>query len=60
MRSAFNLFVFHNSMFTQFLMCKGYVLSGEVALKNNHYYYDVYILSFFIKIVFQLFCVCLL
>ena len=62
MHSAFNLFVFPNSMFTSllfffFFFCiflfftiynlhfykyfvwKGYELSGEIALKNNHYYY---------------------
>ena len=26
-------------MFTPFFIWKGYVLSGEIALKNNHYYY---------------------
>ena len=43
MHSAFNLFVFPNSMFTPllfFFIWKGYELSGEIALKNNHYYYD--------------------
>ena len=44
MRSAFNLLVFRNSMFNRYLfsflpLWKGYVLSGEIALKNNHYYY---------------------
>ena len=39
MRSAFNLLVFPNSMFTQFFILNGYVLSGEIALINNHYYY---------------------
>ena len=39
MRSAFNLFVFAKSMFTQFVILKGYVLSGEIAPKNNYYYY---------------------
>ena len=44
MHSAFNLFVFPNSMFTPlllfcFFIWKGYELSGEIALKNNHYYY---------------------
>ena len=39
MRSAFNLLVFHNSMFTLFFTLNGYVLSGEIAPKNNHYYY---------------------
>ena len=38
MRSAFNLLVFPNSMFTPFLY-EGAVCSGEIALKNNHYYY---------------------
>ena len=37
--SCFYLLVFPNSMFTQFFIRKGYVLSGEIALKNNHYYY---------------------
>ena len=39
--SAFNLLVFPNYLFTLFfaLLMKGYVLSGEIALKNNHYYY---------------------
>ena len=47
MHSAFNLFVFPNSMFTplllfcflKYFLWKGYELSGEIALKNNHYYY---------------------
>ena len=39
MRSAFDLLVFPNSMFTPFFMWKDNVLSGEIALKNNHYYY---------------------
>ena len=39
MRSAFNLFVFPNSMFTPFFIRMGYVLSGEIALINNQYYY---------------------
>ena len=45
MHSAFNLLVFPNSMFTPllwFFYWKGYVLSGEIALKNNHYYYYYY------------------
>ena len=41
MRSAFNLFVFPNSTFTPFFIWKGYVLSGEIALKNNHCYYII-------------------
>ena len=41
MHCAFNLLVFPNSMFTLSLLfyLKGYVLSGEIALKNYHYYY---------------------
>ena len=39
MRCAFNLLVFPTSMFTQFFISKGYVLSGEIALKDDHYYY---------------------
>ena len=50
MHSAFNLFVFPNSMFTPLLLFflffyfiyflwKGYELSEEIAIKNNHYYY---------------------
>ena len=39
MRRTFNLLVFPNSMFTPFFAWKGYVLSGDIALKNNHYYY---------------------
>ena len=45
MHSAFNLFVFPNSMFTSLLflffifLWKGYELSGEIALTNSHYYY---------------------
>ena len=46
MHSAFNLFVFLNYMFTSLLLFfyniflwMGYELSGEIALKNNHYYY---------------------
>ena len=37
MHSAFNLLVFPNSMSTPllFFLSKGYVLSGEIALKNN-------------------------
>ena len=44
MHSAFNLFVFPNYMFTSLLfffllyfLWKGFELSGEIALKNNHY-----------------------
>ena len=47
MHIAFNLLVIPNSMFTPLLFFnwKGYVLSGEIALKYNHYYYhvDIYI-----------------
>ena len=32
MRSAFNLLVFPNSMFTPFFMRKGYVLSGVIII----------------------------
>ena len=39
MRSDFNLLFFPNSMFTPFFILKGYVLSGEIALKYNYYYY---------------------
>ena len=40
MHIAFNQLVFPNLMFTPiFYAWKGYVLSGEIALKNNHYYY---------------------
>ena len=45
MHSAFNLLVFPNFIFPSLLLLlflsywKGYVLSGEVALKNTHYYY---------------------
>ena len=43
MHNAFGLLVFPNSMFAPlfyFLFYRnGYVLSGEIALKNNHYYY---------------------
>ena len=42
MRSAFNLLVLPNSMSTPFYVWKGYVLSAEIALKNNHYYYYHY------------------
>ena len=45
MHSAFNQLVFPNSMFTPLFFIfylKGYVLSGEIALKNNHYYYYYY------------------
>ena len=38
MRSAFNLLVNPNSMFTPFFIWKGYVLSEEIALKDDHYY----------------------
>ena len=41
MRCAFNLLVFPNSMFTPLFMRTGYVLSGEIAFKSNHYYYGV-------------------
>ena len=43
MHSAFNLPPPSNSMFMPFFyifFIKGYVLSGEITLKNNHYYYD--------------------
>ena len=41
MHTAFNLLLFPESMFSPllFFVWKGYVLSGEIALKNNHYYY---------------------
>ena len=39
MRSA--LLVFPNSMFTPFFISKGLVISGEIALRNNHYYYFI-------------------
>ena len=39
MRGAFNLLVLPNSMLTQIFLGKRYVLSGEIALKDNHYYY---------------------
>ena len=42
MRSAFNLLVLPNSMSTPYYIWKGYVLSAEIALKNNHYYYYHY------------------
>ena len=53
MHSAFNLFVFPNSMFTPLLLLffyiwKGYELSGEIALKNNHYYYYIVCLFHFL------------
>ena len=51
MRSAFNLLFFPNSMFTPFFFWKGYVLSGELALINIHYYY------LFIIIIWILFTV---
>ena len=44
MHSAFNLLVFPNSTFTPllFFLMKGLcALSGEIALKNNYYYYEV-------------------
>ena len=37
LRSALDLLVFPNYMFTLFFIWKGYVLSGEIALQNNHY-----------------------
>ena len=46
MHSAFNLFVFPDSMFTPllFYFCrKGYVLCGEIALKNDHHCYYYYL-----------------
>ena len=36
MRSALNLLVLPNSMSTPFVIWKGYVLSGEIAPKNNN------------------------
>ena len=45
MHYAFNLEAFHNSMFTPFFIFKGYVRSGEIALKNNTYYYYYYFLQ---------------
>ena len=43
MRSTFNLLGFPNSMFKPFFLWRGYVLSGEISLKNNHYYHYYYI-----------------
>ena len=61
MRSAFDLLVFPNSIFTQIFILKGYVLFGEIAPKNNHYYYycRTYISKFvlgngFFKSIFKL------
>ena len=31
------------SFFLNIFLCQGYELSGEIALKNNHYYYSYYI-----------------
>ena len=28
--------------FLNIFLCQGYELSGEIALKNNHYYYSLY------------------
>ena len=39
MRRALNLLVFPYCMFTPFFTLKGYVLSGDIALINKHYYY---------------------
>ena len=39
MRSTFNLLLFPNTMSPSFFIRKGYVLSGEIAPKNNHYSY---------------------
>ena len=30
-----------------FVFCQGYELSGEIALKNNHYYYYIHQHTFF-------------
>ena len=38
MRSAFNLLVFPNSMFTPFFYVKGLCALLEIAFKNNQYY----------------------
>ena len=51
MRSAFNLLVFPNSM-----LFFNEMLSGEIALENNHYYYYVlgmtkYIIGFQITFI---------
>ena len=53
MHSAFNLFVFPNSMFTPllFFLLKVYELSGEIALKNNHYYYYYYMHKSFLSVM---------
>ena len=63
MHSAFNLLVFHNSMFTSLLLFfylwwKDYVLAGEIALRNTHYYYYYYIECLFWLSLF--FCVLIL
>ena len=39
MRSAFYLLAFPNSIFAPFCIWKFHVLSGEMEIKNNHYYY---------------------
>ena len=60
MHSAFNLLVFPNSMFTPLLFFyywKGYVLSGEIALKNNHYYYYYYKKALYMMIEINKLCV---
>ena len=53
MRSAFNHLVFPNSMFTPFSMWKGYVLSGEIAPKTNHYYYHKSSIFFLLFSIFE-------
>ena len=43
MHSAFNLLVFPNAMFTPLLFLfieRAMCSRGEIALKNNHYYYQ--------------------
>ena len=42
-----NSVCFNNASFFflfKYILCQGYELSGEIALKNNHYYY-YYVLS---------------
>ena len=48
MHSGFNLLVFPNSMLTPFFIYeRAMVLSGEITLKNNLYYYVLFSIILF-------------
>ena len=41
----------------KYFLCQGYELSGEIALKNNHYYYyiSIYIHMFYVSLYIYLY-----